>query len=174
MRGKLIIFVLVLAVAGIAVSWRFAGDPSLFESASIPASLRSFRELEDVPQHRGLTLPQEVRVALTNGLVPQIEIAIDGSYTVTADGAVAPVLRGTGLKSTITATSVFAWARPMARRQMTADATTTKPTSARAIHVRPRAGRRRLLMPVPTPGAGRCGRAGCERSRPRLPSPPGV
>jgi stage II sporulation protein D len=105
MRGKLVIFVLVLAVAGIAVSWRFAGDPSLFESGSIPASLRSFRELEDVPQHRGLALPQEVRVALANGPVPQIEIAIDGSYTVTADGAVAPVLRGTGFKATISATS---------------------------------------------------------------------
>jgi stage II sporulation protein D len=100
MRGKLIIFVLLLAVSGLVVSWRFAGESSFFESRSIPASLRSFRELEDVPERSGLTPPKEIRVALTNGPVPQIEIAVDGPYTVKADGAASPILRGTGLKAT--------------------------------------------------------------------------
>ena len=74
MRGKLIIFVLVLGIAGLVVGWRFAGESSFFDSHSIPASLRSFRELEDVPEHAGLTLPSEVRVALTNSPVSQVEI----------------------------------------------------------------------------------------------------
>jgi stage II sporulation protein D len=103
MRGKLIIFVLLLAVSGLVVGSRFAGESSFFESRSIPASLRSFRELEDVPQRSGLTLPEEVRVALTNSAVPQIEIAVDGLYTVTADAASSPVLRGAALKPTFVA-----------------------------------------------------------------------
>jgi stage II sporulation protein D len=100
MRGKLIIFVLLLAVAGLVIGWRFAGESTFFDSRSIPASLRTFRELEDVPQHAGLALPGEVRVALTNSPVSQVEIAVEGAFTVTADGAGSPV-RGSGLKATL-------------------------------------------------------------------------
>ena len=103
MRGKLIIFVLLLAVAGLVVGWRFAGDSSLFESPSLPASLRSFRELADVPEHRGLTLPDAVRVALTNNPVAQVEITVDGPYTMTADSTQAATLKGSGFKATISA-----------------------------------------------------------------------
>jgi stage II sporulation protein D len=103
MRGKLIIFVLLLAVAGLVVGWRFAGDSSLFESPSLPASLRSFRELADVPEHRGLPLPDAVRVALTNNPVAQVEITVDGPYTMTADSAQTATLKGSGFKATISA-----------------------------------------------------------------------
>jgi stage II sporulation protein D len=101
MRGKLIIFVALLGIAGLVIGWRFASESSLFDAHSIPASLRSFRELEDVPDHVGLTLPREVRVALTNSPVSQVEIAVDGAYTATVDAAGSPVQRGTGLKSTL-------------------------------------------------------------------------
>jgi stage II sporulation protein D len=103
MRGKLIIFVLLLAIAGLVVGWRFANELPLFDSRSVPASLRSFRELEDVPERSGLALPSEVRVALTNAPVSQVEIAIDGPYAVTADGAGSPSNGGTGLKANVTA-----------------------------------------------------------------------
>ncbi|HEV3300194.1 MAG TPA: SpoIID/LytB domain-containing protein [Planctomycetaceae bacterium] len=101
MRGKLILFVLLLGIAGLVVGWRFAGESSLFDSRSIPASLRSFRELEDVPVHAGLTLPSEVRVALTNSPVSQVEFAVEGAYTASVDGVPSAVLRGNGMKSTL-------------------------------------------------------------------------
>jgi stage II sporulation protein D len=101
MRGKLIILVLVLGIAGLVVGWRFAGESSFFDSRSIPASLRSFRELEDVPVHAGRTLPSEVRVALTNSPVSQVELAVDGAYTATVDGGGPPVQRANGLKTTL-------------------------------------------------------------------------
>jgi stage II sporulation protein D len=107
MRGKLIIFVLLLAVAGLVVGWRFAGQSDLFDTSSIPASLRSFRELEDVPEHKGLSLPKEVRVALTNSPVSQVEISIDGAYDVTADAAANALFRGNGLKATLVATTPY-------------------------------------------------------------------
>src|ERR1700691_5330481 len=75
MRGKLIIFVLLFAIAGLVVGWRFGNESPFFDSRSVPVSLRSFRELADVPERSGLTLPSEVRVALTNAAVSQIEIA---------------------------------------------------------------------------------------------------
>ena len=53
MRGKLIIFVLLLAITGLVFGWRFSGDSGFFDSSSIPASLRAFRELEDVPERAG-------------------------------------------------------------------------------------------------------------------------
>jgi stage II sporulation protein D len=104
MRGKLVIFVLLLAIGGLMIGWRFAGESTLLDSRSLPASLRSFRELEDVPECTGLTVPDEVRVALTNSPVPQLEFAVDGPYAVTVDGASAPALRGSGLKATPVAT----------------------------------------------------------------------
>jgi stage II sporulation protein D len=101
MRGKLIIFVLTLAIGGLAIGWRFSRDSPLFDSPSLPASLRVFRELEDVPEHAGLSLPKEIRVALTNNAVSQVEIAIDGPYRVMTDAARSPAQTGTGLKSTV-------------------------------------------------------------------------
>ncbi len=101
MRGKLITFVLLFAVAGLVVGWRFAGDSSFFQLDSLPASLRSFRELADVPEHRGLTLPDAVRVSLTNNPVAQVEIAVDGPYSVMVDRASSPVLAGDGLPVTL-------------------------------------------------------------------------
>jgi stage II sporulation protein D len=103
MRGKLIIFVLLLAITGLVFGWRFSGDSGFFDSSSIPASLRAFRELEDVPQRSGFPIPDEVRVALTNSPVAQVEVTVDGVYTVTADGASTPVLRGNELKATLVA-----------------------------------------------------------------------
>ncbi len=103
MRGKLVIFVLLLAIAGVVVGWRFAGESSFFDSSSIPASLRAFRELEDVPQRSGFPIPEEVRVALTNSAVPQVEVTLDGAYALSTDGVSDSALRGNGLKATLVA-----------------------------------------------------------------------
>ena len=101
MRGKLILFVLLLGIAGLVVGWRFAGESSFFDSHSIPASLRSFRELEDVPVHAGLTLPSEVRVALTNNPVSQVEFAVEGALHRKRRQCPLAVLQGSGTKSTL-------------------------------------------------------------------------
>jgi hypothetical protein len=85
MRGKLIIFVLLLAVSGLATGWWFARDSAFFDGESLPASLRRFSELQNLPEHDGIPLPDEVRVALTNASVSQIKIAVDGPATVTVD-----------------------------------------------------------------------------------------
>jgi stage II sporulation protein D len=101
MRGRLIIFVLLLAVTGLVIGSRFAGESAFFDTQSIPASLHAFRELEDVPERLGFTVPEEVRVALTNSPVSQVELAVDGAYAVTADGAGTPAMGGNGLKATL-------------------------------------------------------------------------
>jgi stage II sporulation protein D len=100
MRGKLIIFVLLLAVSGLAIGWWFARDSAFFDGESLPASLRHFSELQNLPERDGIPLPDEVRVALTNAAVSQIKIAVDGSATVTVD---AGRLRDGALKKTVIA-----------------------------------------------------------------------
>jgi stage II sporulation protein D len=100
MRGKLIIFVLLLAVSGLAIGLWFARDSAFFNVESLPASLRRFSELQNLPQRDGIPLPDEVRVALTNAAVSQIKIAVDGPATVTVD---AVGLRDGALKKTVVA-----------------------------------------------------------------------
>ena len=144
MRGKLITFILLLAVAGLVVGWRFGGDSSLLDSRSIPASLRSFRELEDVPEHAGLTLPDEVRVALTNSPVSQVEIAVDRPFTVTADDVRAPVLRGNGLKPTLVAPGPNGFR--LGQRQITATTLDIVPEQSPAIWIADREYRGRIRL----------------------------
>jgi stage II sporulation protein D len=147
MRGKLIIFVLLLGIGGLVIGWRLA--PDSLESPSIPASLRTFRELEDVPEFAGLSLPKEVRVSLTNGPVAQAEVAIEGRYNVTADGAGTPVAQGNGLKATLVTALPNGFR--IGRRQISASTLEIVPERSPALWIADREYRGRIRL-VRQPG----------------------
>ena len=60
MRGKLVLFVLVLGVAALLGGWEVSHNPQLFIGG--PGNLA---ELKSVPRHGGFDIPHEVRVCLT-------------------------------------------------------------------------------------------------------------
>ena len=76
MRGKLVIFVLLLAVSGLLAGWKISHDPQCFIGGrATPADLAS------VPPRRGFAFPREVRVCLTAAPVSQVQVTVDQPYT---------------------------------------------------------------------------------------------
>jgi stage II sporulation protein D len=84
MRGKLVLFVLLLAGAGLVAGWEASHNPRLFIGGTgISADLAS------VPRRGGFDFPREVRVGLTASGVSRIQITVEQPYTVGQPG-VAP------------------------------------------------------------------------------------
>jgi stage II sporulation protein D len=91
MRGKLVLFVGLLALAGLTVGWRVAHDPGDF----IPGlSVSGSGELATVPLHSAISLPREVRVNLTSVPVAETDLGIDGPFAAGLVGASQPVAEG--------------------------------------------------------------------------------
>ena len=80
MRGKLVLFVLVLGVAALLGGWEVSHNPQLFIGG--PGNLA---ELKSVPRHGGFDIPHEVRVCLTPAPVFE-RITVDQPYTVQQPG----------------------------------------------------------------------------------------
>ncbi len=81
MRGKLVLFVLVLAVAALLGGWEVSHNPQLFIGG--PGNLA---ELKSVPRRGGFDISHEVRVCLTPAPVLRAQITVDQPYTVQQSG----------------------------------------------------------------------------------------
>jgi stage II sporulation protein D len=82
MRGKLIVFVLILAASAITAGWKIAHDPRCFiGNRGGPARLAA------VPHRGGFEFPREVRVRLTDTPVSQVQLTVDRPYTAQPVGA---------------------------------------------------------------------------------------
>src|SRR5580692_10093266 len=81
MRGKLVLFVLVLAVAALLGGWEVSHNPQLFIGG--PGNLA---ELKSVPRRGGFDISHEVRVCLTPAPVLRVQITVDQPYTVQQPG----------------------------------------------------------------------------------------
>ncbi len=80
MRGKLVFFVLLLAVSGLVAGWKVAHDPQCFiGGGASPGELAA--ELASVPPRGGFDFPREIRVCLTAAPVSQVQMTIDQPYT---------------------------------------------------------------------------------------------
>jgi stage II sporulation protein D len=81
MRGKLVLFALVLAVAAVLGGWEVSHNPQLFIGG--PGNLA---ELKSVPRRGGFDISHEVRVCLTPAPVLRVQITVDQPYTVQQPG----------------------------------------------------------------------------------------
>jgi stage II sporulation protein D (peptidoglycan lytic transglycosylase) len=77
MRGKLVVFILVLAAGGLVAGWKISHDPQCFIGARGVSA-----ELAAVPRQGGFHFPAEVRVCLTTQPVGQAQVTIDGPYRI--------------------------------------------------------------------------------------------
>src|SRR5579862_8632521 len=96
MRGKLVLFVVLLALAGLTARWEFARDRRLFIGSGLDS-----QELATVPRRTGLHLPHEIRVNLTASPATSIRIAIDGPYIVRSFGGRSVLGHGDRLNPTV-------------------------------------------------------------------------
>src|SRR5579871_6698079 len=87
MRGKLVFFVLLLAIGALVAGWKISHDPQCFIGPRGGSA-----ELAAVPRRGGFHFPTEVRVCLTPAAVGQAQLTIDEPYTISSiDGAQPPV-----------------------------------------------------------------------------------
>jgi len=96
MRGKLVLFVVLLALAGLTAGWEFARDRRLFIGSGLDS-----QELATVQRRAGLHLPNEIRVNLTATPATSIRIAIDGPYIVRSFGGGSVLGHGDRLSATV-------------------------------------------------------------------------
>jgi stage II sporulation protein D len=84
MRGKLVVFVLILAASAIIAGWEVAHDPHSFMGGfGVPA------QLPGVPRRGGFEFPREVRVSLTDAPVVQVQMTVDRPYSAQPIGTAA-------------------------------------------------------------------------------------